>query len=73
MKNFIARFLCLLIQFYRRFISPLKPRCCRFYPSCSAYSLEAIRKHGAAKGSFLSIKRIMKCNPLFEGGYDPVP
>lgn len=62
-----------LIRFYRSVISPLKPPCCRFVPTCSAYALEAIARYGAAKGSFLSIKRILRCNPFFKGGYDPVP
>ena len=62
-----------LIRFYRSVISPLKPPCCRFLPTCSAYALEAIARYGAAKGSFLSVKRILRCNPFFKGGYDPVP
>ncbi|WDU84631.1 membrane protein insertion efficiency factor YidD [Caloramator sp. Dgby_cultured_2] len=51
----------------------MKPPSCRFYPTCSQYSLEAIEKYGAIKGSVLSIKRILKCHPLHPGGYDPVP
>ncbi|MEX1376464.1 MAG: membrane protein insertion efficiency factor YidD [Eubacteriales bacterium] len=62
-----------LIKFYRRAISPLFPPRCRFYPTCSSYALEAIQKHGALKGSYLSIKRILKCHPFHPGGYDPVP
>jgi putative membrane protein insertion efficiency factor len=65
--------LLLLIRFYRRFISPLKPPSCRFYPTCSAYALEAVSKHGALRGGFLAFKRIMKCHPFHPGGYDPVP
>ncbi|MDX9713844.1 MAG: membrane protein insertion efficiency factor YidD [Dissulfurispiraceae bacterium] len=60
------------ILFYRRFISPLLPNSCRFYPSCSEYALEAIEKHGALKGMFLSIMRILRCNPFHSGGYDPL-
>ncbi|MDY2843973.1 MAG: membrane protein insertion efficiency factor YidD [Treponema sp.] len=73
MKHFVVEILCLPIRFYRKFISPLKPACCRFYPSCSEYSIEALKKYGPAKGMYLSTKRILKCNPLFKGGYDPVP
>lgn len=73
MKNLIAKFFCILIRAYQICISPLFPSCCRFTPSCSAYALEAIKKYGAAKGLFLSIKRICKCNPFHKGGYDPVP
>lgn len=73
MKDFLVRIFCLPIKFYRKFISPLKPACCRFYPSCSKYALEALEKYGPAKGLYLSTKRILKCNPLFKGGYDPVP
>lgn len=62
----------LIIRFYRKVISPLKPPCCRFYPTCSAYALEAILKHGALRGGFLAFKRILKCHPFHPGGYDPV-
>ncbi|WP_239613812.1 membrane protein insertion efficiency factor YidD [Cohnella mopanensis] len=61
------------IRFYRTFISPLTPPSCRFLPTCSAYALEAIEVHGAAKGSYLAAKRICKCHPFHRGGYDPVP
>lgn len=62
-----------LVQCYRLCISPLKPKTCRFYPSCSAYTLEALRKYGPLQGSYLGIKRILKCHPFHKGGYDPVP
>lgn len=62
-----------MIQFYRLFISPLKSPCCRFIPTCSEYALEAIQKYGAIKGSWLAVKRILKCHPFHKGGYDPVP
>lgn len=65
--------LILLIRFYQRFISPLKPPTCRFYPTCSHYGLEAIRRFGALKGGYLTIKRILKCHPFHPGGFDPVP
>lgn len=61
------------IRLYRRFISPLFPPKCRFYPTCSAYAYEAIEKYGVIKGGFLAVKRILKCHPFNKGGYDPVP
>lgn len=63
-----------LIRFYRTRISPLRPPCCRFMPTCSAYALEAIEKYGALKGGFLALKRLLRCNPWYTGDYfDPVP
>lgn len=61
-----------LIKFYRKFISPLKPPCCRFYPTCSEYAMIAVEKYGAIKGGWLAIKRICRCHPFNDGGYDPV-
>jgi putative membrane protein insertion efficiency factor len=61
------------IHVYRKFISPLKPPSCRFYPTCSEYALEALEEHGAFKGSWLAAKRIAKCHPFHPGGIDPVP
>ncbi|BFH61644.1 membrane protein insertion efficiency factor YidD [Paenibacillus azoreducens] len=61
------------ILFYRKYISPLKPPTCRFYPTCSAYAMEAVEVHGALKGSWLAAKRIAKCQPFHPGGLDPVP
>lgn len=61
------------IEFYQKNLSPTKPRCCRFIPTCSAYAKEAIEVHGAVKGGLLSIWRLIRCNPLCKGGYDPVP
>ncbi|GGE06117.1 putative membrane protein insertion efficiency factor [Marinithermofilum abyssi] len=62
-----------LIRFYRRFISPMKPPTCRFYPTCSQYGLTAISRYGVLKGSWMTLKRIFKCHPFHPGGYDPVP
>jgi hypothetical protein len=62
-----------IIKFYKYFISPLLGDRCRFYPSCSSYSLEALQLHGAIIGSYLSLKRLLKCHPFHEGGVDPVP
>ncbi|MGZ4978438.1 MAG: membrane protein insertion efficiency factor YidD [Methylobacter sp.] len=62
-----------IIKFYKYFISPLLGDRCRFYPSCSSYSLEALQLHGAIIGSYLSLKRILKCHPFHQGGIDPVP
>lgn len=63
-----------LIRLYQMVISPFLPaNSCRFFPTCSAYTIEAIQKHGAFKGSFLGMKRIAKCHPYHDGGYDPVP
>ncbi|MDR9401492.1 MAG: membrane protein insertion efficiency factor YidD [Psychroflexus sp.] len=63
----------ILIRIYQYVISPLLPAHCRFQPTCSAYSLQALRKHGLLKGLQLSIKRISKCHPWGKSGYDPVP
>jgi uncharacterized protein len=67
------RFLLLLIRGYRQLLSPLLPPSCRFQPTCSAYALEAVTQHGAALGSWLAVKRILRCHPWNAGGYDPVP
>jgi uncharacterized protein len=61
------------IGFYQKYISPRLPDMCRYYPSCSHYAVEAIEVHGAIKGSFLALLRLLRCNILFPGGYDPVP
>jgi uncharacterized protein len=69
----IGRFLVGCIRLYKRFLSPLLPPSCRFTPSCSMYTVEAIQKHGAVRGSLLGVWRILRCNPFGKGGYDPVP
>jgi hypothetical protein len=69
----MTRVLLGLIAGYKRFISPLLPRACRFYPSCSSYAAEAIERHGPARGILLTMRRLARCHPLHPGGYDPVP
>ncbi|WP_071393764.1 membrane protein insertion efficiency factor YidD [Bacillus tuaregi] len=62
-----------IIRFYQVVISPLKPPTCRFYPTCSHYGLESVKRFGALKGGYLAVKRILKCHPLHPGGIDEVP
>ncbi|MBU0895172.1 MAG: membrane protein insertion efficiency factor YidD [Candidatus Omnitrophica bacterium] len=61
-----------MLKLYRKWLSPMKIRCCRFYPSCSEYVIEAIEKEGILSGSFKGLKRILRCHPFSKGGYDPV-
>ena len=69
----MKKILIFIVKLYRKFISPLKIQpTCRFYPTCSQYSLEALEKYGTIKGSYLSVKRIVRCNPFNPGGYDPL-
>ncbi|MDN4527101.1 membrane protein insertion efficiency factor YidD [Fictibacillus fluitans] len=69
----MKRVLILIFRFYQRFISPLTPPTCRFYPTCSHYGIEALQRFGAIKGTWLTLKRILKCHPFHPGGIDPVP
>ena len=69
----IKKLFLLIIKFYQKFISPLKQPCCRFTPTCSHYTYEAIVKYGVLKGGYLGIRRILRCHPFHSGGYDPVP
>lgn len=70
----MKRVLLALIRFYRRWLSPVLPGKCRFTPTCSEYGLQAIEKYGAYKGSWLTFKRLLRCNPFYHGDYyDPVP
>jgi len=68
----IRKVLILMIKFYRKYISCLWPGKCRFYPTCSEYAIEAVSQYGALKGTYLSLRRILKCHPFHPGGYDPV-
>jgi uncharacterized protein len=65
--------LIILVRGYQVVLSPLLPAACRYYPSCSAYAIEALERHGAMRGSWLAIRRIGRCNPFRPGGFDPVP
>lgn len=69
MKQFIIK----SIKFYQRKISPLFGPKCRYYPTCSQYAIQAVEIHGVLKGSVLAVLRLLRCNPIFPGGYDPVP
>lgn len=73
LKKWLSYPLIWLVKFYQQFISPFTPAACRYTPTCSQYSLEAIQKHGAFKGSWLGLKRIARCQPWGGSGYDPVP
>lgn len=68
----MTSFLVGMISFYQRIISPMIPRCCRFYPSCSTYAKEAVRQWGLWRGGWLSFRRLIRCHPFNAGGYDPV-
>lgn len=69
----MARVLIFLIQSYRFLVSPFLPSACRFHPSCSAYAVEAIRKHSVGPGLWLVLRRLLKCHPFHPGGFDPIP
>lgn len=73
MTKLLKRIIIALIRFYQLALSPLKQPTCRFLPTCSQYSIEAIERFGVIKGTYLSVRRILKCHPFHEGGYDPVP
>ncbi|OPZ94843.1 MAG: putative membrane protein insertion efficiency factor [Firmicutes bacterium ADurb.Bin419] len=69
----IGKLAIIILRFYQKYISPLKMvSSCRFYPTCSQYAIDAISKYGIIRGSFKSIKRLLKCHPFHPGGYDPV-
>lgn len=69
----LAYILSLAVKFYRGAISPMLPATCRYTPTCSQYALEALRRHGALKGSWLTLRRIARCHPWGGSGHDPVP
>lgn len=69
----IAALLRLLVRSYQWLLSPLLPPACRFHPTCSAYAAGALERHGALKGSWLAVRRVLRCHPFHEGGVDPVP
>lgn len=73
MKNVLVKFFCALIRFYQIAISPLFPSCCRFFPTCSCYAMQAFKKYGPLKGMIMSSARILRCNKFAKGGYDPLP
>lgn len=69
----MKRLLVIFIKFYQYVISPLTGNNCRYYPTCSAYAIEALEKYGSLKGTYLTAKRLLRCHPFHAGGFDPVP
>ncbi len=72
MRNFVTALMIGLIRIYQLAVSPLLPACCRYYPSCSEYAVQALRKHGPFRGSLMAARRLLRCHPWSPGGYDPV-
>lgn len=73
MKRLPRKVVVILIRGYQQVISPLFPPTCKYYPTCSTYAVTAVERYGVLKGSWLAVKRIVRCNPWSHGGYDPVP
>jgi len=69
----MAGLLCFAVRVYQFCVSPLLGPCCRYHPSCSEYAIEAIRRFGAVRGSACAVRRVLRCHPFHEGGFDPVP
>lgn len=69
----IRRFLVGMLRVYKRFVSPLLPPMCRFEPTCSVYAMDAISRYGISRGSWMALRRLVRCHPLNPGGWDPVP
>jgi putative membrane protein insertion efficiency factor len=72
-QHMMRQLFILMVRGYQVTLSPLLPAACRYYPSCSAYAIEALERHGALRGSWLALRRIGRCHPFRPGGYDPVP
>jgi len=73
LQQILLNLLLLILRAYQLLISPFFGNCCRFYPSCSTYACDALKKHGIMRGIWLTLCRLLKCQPLHTGGYDPVP
>jgi uncharacterized protein len=71
--SILARLAVLMIRGYQVTVSPLLPAACRYQPTCSAYMIEAVERHGALRGAWMGVRRILRCHPFARGGYDPVP
>lgn len=69
----MRRIVVALIRFYQYAISPMRPPTCRYFPTCSVYAVEAVEKYGAMRGGWMALRRVMRCHPWSDGGYDPVP